>query len=167
MNCKACGTTLTTEQKFCPVCGTAVEEETVIQEDVAAKMSEQEFAKYPSVAPMCSKISTAVGLYGVSAIITAVMILITRTYSSLIDIGLLILLAVWLHMKKSRVCAVIMAIYGVLNFVLMTMQNGKASGYLGVIAAYCAVAGTFQYQAAWKKYQSDGELPPIKSRKTK
>ena len=65
MNCKACGTTLTTEQKFCPVCGTAVEEKNIIQGDVAAKMSEQEFAKYPSAAPMCSKISTAVTVWGV------------------------------------------------------------------------------------------------------
>ena len=71
-----------------------MEEKNIIQGDVAAKMSEQEFAKYPSAAPMCSKISTAVGLYGVFAIITAVMILITRMYSSLIDIEILILLAV-------------------------------------------------------------------------
>lgn len=71
----------------------------------------------------------------------------------LIDVAILVGLGVGIHLKQSKVCAIILLVYAVVNAVLVTMQSGTFGGWLPLIAGIYAVIYTLKLDKAWKAYQ--------------
>ena len=82
---------------------------------------------------------------------------LTGNFLVLIDVLLVLGLGLGVHLAKSRVCAIILAAYFVLNKVLQWL-GGEFSGlYMAVIfiiGFVMGVVGTFAFQKQWKEYQA-------------
>ena len=76
-----------------------------------------------------------------------------------LDIIIIFTMAVVLQLKKSRVCSIVLLLYALLNTIIFFIINGKAGGYLYIIAAIYAIPNTFKYQKAWENYKRTGMLP--------
>lgn len=69
-----------------------------------------------------------------------------------LDAFLLLGLALGIHIGKSRVCAVIVLVYSILNCLYALISTGKMSGYLIIIAGIYATIYTFKARKEYKEY---------------
>ena len=60
-----------------------------------------------------------------------------------------------IHLLQSRVAAIVLAAYAVLNVVVTSVSNGRFSGWWVALVGVYAVIYTFKFQKAWKDYQND------------
>ena len=133
------------------------------QQPYPQKLSKREFLHHPNLKKCCSNIKgSAITLY-VCAVITAILsIFVLGNIFAIVDVAIVVGLGLGIHLGQSRVCAIICLVYAAFTFIYMTIENGRASGYLILIAAIYAVIATFQFQKAWKEYQLTGILPQPK-----
>ncbi len=181
--CANCGTDLGNEPvRFCPNCGApqpAQLQPAAAPESVppqAAPPDSQKTAKnrapdpatapdglsrrrflsaYSAGAKLCV---TAAVLAYISAGVTAVASLVGNVAEgistfSLIDAAILLTLGLLVHLKFSRVAAVLMLLYGAFNCVYMTVVNGQFAGYFGLLAGILAVIGAFGCAKDWRNYR--------------
>ncbi|MBR1691856.1 MAG: hypothetical protein IJ711_03655 [Lachnospiraceae bacterium] len=91
-----------------------------------------------------------------------------KDYDILIDIGILLVLALLVRYKQSRVAAFLICCYTVVNFYLAFRITGKPNGWLLIVTAFYAMSATFRFQRIWKYYKATGKVeynPPTKYRK--
>lgn len=67
-------------------------------------------------------------------------------------------LALGIHICRSRVCAVIIAVYAALNAIV----SSGIGGFVLIWAAVLAVKGTFEFQGEWKRYKQNGSYPGVR-----
>ncbi len=73
--------------------------------------------------------------------------------SAALDVVILLVLGLLLQLLYSRVSAILLLIYGVVNAVYMTIQTGQFAGYLILAAGVLAVIGAFGCAKDWRGYQ--------------
>ena len=76
-----------------------------------------------------------------------------------LDAILLLALGLWLHLGKSRICALVTLAYGILNMVMAVISSGQLQGWWIALAGAWAVAYTFQFHKMWNKYRKEGVVP--------
>lgn len=122
-------------------------------------MSKHDFYR----SPICKKyrgniIASSVIIY-VCVGINLLLIALLQNYTSLIDAAIMLGLGLAIHLAQSRVCAILLCVYGVFNTVIVYLSSGEFGGWLILVAAIYAIVATFQYQGAWDKYSKSGQLP--------
>ena len=80
-------------------------------------------------------------------------IVYTKECSVIYDAVFLIVMCVLVHFLQSRVAAVLIAVYAVLNIVIMYLATGKPGGIVVLVLAIYAIVYTFKFQSAWRKYK--------------
>lgn len=124
------------------------------QRGVPVATTKQAFLALPENASMKHELLTsAIICYVCAAISLVVLVIASNNYFGLIDIAALVGLGLGIHLKQSKVCAIILLVYAVINAVFVTVQNGTLGGWLPLIAGICAVIYTFKLDKAWKAYQ--------------
>ena len=120
-------------------------------------MTKSEFWKNAVPKNVKGQVVTAAVFAYISAAMTLVLGFLTGNFLVLIDVLLVLGLGLGVHLAKSRVCAIILAAYFVLNKVLQWL-GGEFSGlYMAVIfiiGFVMGVVGTFAFQKQWKEYQA-------------
>lgn len=69
-----------------------------------------------------------------------------------LDAFILLGLALGIHIGKSRVCAIIVLIYSILNCMYSIVATGKVSGYLIILAGIYATIYTFKARKEYNEY---------------
>ena len=82
-----------------------------------------------------------------------------QTYTSLIDAAIMLGLGLAIHLAQSRVCSILLCVYGVINTIFVFLSSGIFGGWLILVAAIYAIVATFQYQSVWNKYSKSGQIP--------
>ena len=113
--------------------------------------------------PLCKKyrgniIASSVIIY-ICVGINLLLIAFLQTYTSLIDAAIMLGLGLAIHLAQSRVCSILLCVYGVINTIFVFLSSGKFGGWLILVAAIYAIVATFQYQSAWNKYSKSGQIP--------
>ena len=113
--------------------------------------------------PLCKKyrgniIASSVLIY-VCVGINLLLIALLQNYTSLIDAAIMLGLGLAIHLAQSRVCSILLCVYGVINTIFVFLSSGKFGGWLILVAAIYAIVATFQYQSAWNKYSKSGQIP--------
>ncbi len=122
-----------------------------------APMTKEEFYKHPNIANVRSQIRGAGILCYVVAGISLVFSIWMGTFlTALVDILLVVGLGLGIQLGKSRVCAIILTVYGAINTIVMTLQRGQLSGWWVLVAGIYAIIYTFKFQSAWAEYQKTG-----------
>lgn len=73
-------------------------------------------------------------------------------WASIIDAILVLGLALGIHIGKSRVCAVIILVYSIINCIYSLIATGRMSGYLVIIAGVYATIYTFKARKEYNEY---------------
>ena len=113
--------------------------------------------------PLCKKyrgniIASSVIIY-ICVGINLLLIAFLHNYTSLIDAAIMLGLGLAIHLAQSRVCSILLCVYGVINTIIVFLSSGEFGGWLILVAAIYAIVATFQYQSAWNKYSKSGQLP--------
>ncbi len=147
MKCYSCGAEIQDNVLVCPQCGCAV------KKPVQTGLTKKEFLKTADMKSCRTNILVAAILLYFSA---AVTLLLTQSW---LDVALLLGLGLWLHIGKSRVCAIITTVYGLINMVIVSIASGSLGGWLILAAGIDAIFYTFKFNSAWKKYQEQSAAP--------
>lgn len=124
-------------------------------------MTKKEFYKLPGVKSCRTNIRTCAILAYVCSGVTILASLLLSDYlaSSILDGLLLLGLGLGLQLARSRVCAIIIAGYGILNMIIGLLANGTIQGWLIPVIGIYAIIYTFKYQKMWDRYIKEGVLP--------
>ena len=106
--------------------------------------------------PLCKKYR---GNIIASSVINLLLIAFLHNYTSLIDAAIMLGLGLAIHLAQSRVCSILLCVYGVINTIFVFLSSGEFGGWLILVAAIYAIVATFQYQGAWNKYNRNGQIP--------
>lgn len=164
MKCSQCGQELENDALVCPFCGQAVSDEDRQQIQYGGKnLTKKEFLQLPGMKNIKTNINTS----GIAMYVLGVINIALEVYMKVLPIDgiLLILLGLGIHLGKSRVCALLCALYSGFNLFYTMYTTGQRSGVLILIFAIDAVIYTFKYHKAWNEYQKDGTLPVEKEKK--
>ncbi len=74
--------------------------------------------------------------------------------STIISVAIILGLGLGIHLKQSRLCAVLLLIVSIGSTVITFIQTQQFGGWLVIVAGVIAVIYTFQLEKKWKEYQS-------------
>ena len=97
------------------------------------------------MAYVCAAVSLALGIY-------------IKNYLIVIHVALIVGLALGVQIAKSRVCAILLLIYGSVSTILTTISTGRVSGWWLIIVGVWAVIGTFNFQKDYQKYLQTNQV---------
>lgn len=122
-----------------------------ITEKAATK---KEFLKLPENKKIRKEINGAAIICYICAGITLLVSLATGSFSSIVDVVILVGLGLGIHLAKSKVCAIILTVYGAINMIIITAANGSLGGWLPLAAGIFALVYTIKLSKAWKAYNA-------------
>lgn len=165
MQCYQCSTQFADGMAACPTCGMPVSNQSLEGGQPYSynqNLSKKEFLHHPNMDKCRKNINGSATTLYACAVLSLVVGIIFSSFSVVIDVALIVGLGLGIHLAQSRVCAILICIYGAINTITITITNGRPGGYLIMIAAVCAVIATFQFQKAWDNYKKTGILPAPK-----
>ena len=123
-------------------------------------MTRREFLKTPQMKKTRANIIACATLgYAVAVGSAIVNIVQSQNYNVIFDAVILIAMSLLIHLLQSRVAAIIIAVYAVLNLVVMYVMTGKPGGIIVLVIAIYAIIYTFKFQKAWKDYKNSEAVP--------
>ena len=93
----------------------------------------------------------AIAGYIVAALSLVANLLLLDNPSGIIDTILIVILSILVQTIQSRVAAVILCVYGVINMAIITMYTGKFGGWWILVVGVFAAINTFKFHKAWKE----------------
>lgn len=80
-------------------------------------------------------------------------IAMTKEYGVIYDAVFLVIMCILVHFLQSRIAAILIAVYAVLNLIIMFIATGKPGGIVVLVLAIYAIVYTFRFHSAWSKYK--------------
>ena len=161
MKCPVCGEELQPSQQFCPSCGAKQPAGQPWGNPYAnagaaedRNISKSEFCRSHAPDKVRRNIRASAILCYISAAVTAVFAILFNPFMFL-DVIIVLVLGLLIHLKQSRVCAVLLLAYSLFNGVVMLLSTGKFSGWLIILAGAFAVIYTFQAEKAYHEFRGD------------
>lgn len=164
MQCTRCGTELAEEALLCPQCGKVVETAQALKERHKGNlMSKKEFYQLPGMKSCRGNITGCAIMTYICAFMTFLVAMDWADYTDripffAITIGTLLALGLWLQLGKSRLCALLILVYGVVELVISVKDLGRVS-WLLLLIGVDAVIYTFKFQKLWSQYRKTGDVP--------
>lgn len=166
MQCFQCGTQFTDGMTNCPNCGAPAGNGQPFAQGqpygYPQKLSKKEFLRHPNLKKCSGNLKASAIILYVCAVISLALGVFINNYAVIVDVVIIVGLGLGIQLAQSRVCAILICVYAVINVIYVSMSSGRAGGYLILIAAIDAIIATFQFQKAWKEYQKTGILPAAK-----
>ena len=159
MKCPTCGADVQPGQKYCPSCGTQQKTDrpwgnpsapSIAVED--QDITKSEFCRSRASDKVRKNIRGSAILCYISAGVTAVFAVLFNLFM-LIDA--VIVLGLGLAIYLSRVCSILLLVYGVVSCVTVLMETGRVSGWLVILAGVFAVIYTFQLEKEYRAFRGN------------
>ncbi len=127
-------------------------------------LTKGQFYKHPNMTQCRKEIrSCGIAMYILAGFNLVVMLM--QDLGMAIDVLLILTLGLIIHLAQSRVAAVILTVYGVVNLLYFIVVQGQLGGYLFLIIGIISCVYTFKFQKAWKEYKCTGVIPIMPSKK--
>lgn len=115
-------------------------------------MTRREFYKSSEMDSVRKSINgCAIAGYIVAALSLVANLLLLDNPSGIIDTILIVILSILIQTIQSRVAAVILCVYGVINMAIITMYTGRFGGWWILVVGVFAAINTFKFHKAWKE----------------
>ena len=161
MKCPICGAEVQPGQQFCTSCGAKQPADQAWGNPYAnaaavenRNISKSEFCRSCAPDKMRKNIRASAILCYISAAITAVFAIMFNPFMFL-DVVIVLVLGLLIHLKQSRVCAVLLLAYSLLNCVVILLSTGRFSGWLIILGGVFAVIYTFQLEKAYREFRGN------------
>ena len=93
----------------------------------------------------------AIAGYIVAALSLVANLFLLDNPSGIADSVLIIILSILIQTIQSRVAAVILCVYAVINMAIITMYTGRFGGWWILVVGIFAAIHTFKFHKAWKE----------------
>ena len=122
-----------------------------------AVRTKKEFLKLPENKKLKKNLNAAAIIAYISAALTLVLTLPTGYIDVVTIIAILLTVAagVLLQTKQSRVAAIVLLAFALINTIYSLIVLGQPGGWLLILAGVYAVMSTFQLEKLWKKYKAE------------
>lgn len=161
MKCPTCGAEVQQNQQVCPSCGAQLLTDQGLENPYSAasavenrEVSKSEFCRNHAPDKMRKNIRLSAILCYISAAVTALFAILFNP-TMLFDVVIVLVLGLLIHLKQSRVCAVLLLAYSLINSGIMLMSTGQVSGWLIILAGVFAVIYTFQLEKAYQAFRTN------------
>lgn len=125
-------------------------------------MSKKEFYKHPNLSSVKKQIDgCGIVMYALAIINAVIYAIAGDILSAVVSLILMLGLGLGIHLAKSRVCAILLTVYGAVNVIVVFISTGRFSGWLFLLIGVYAIIYTFKFQKAWKQYKNTGIVPLI------
>ena len=158
MKCPTCGAEIQPGQPFCTYCGAKLPADQAWGNPYAntaaaenRNISKSEFCRSYAPDKMRKNIRASAILCYVSAAITAVFAIMFNPFMFL-DAIIVLVLGLFIQLKQSRVCAVLLLVYSLFNCIVTLLSTGQFSGWLIILAGVFAVIYTFQLEKTYQEF---------------
>jgi len=178
MICQSCGSENEPNAKFCGRCGApmpvinatpyvvpnvmpnAMPAMGMAQPQYMGRMvTKKEFFKSQEMSKVAKNINaSAIMMYIVAVITLFTNVIYAGNVFVLLDVAVVAGMGLGIQLAQSRVCAVIAAVYSVINCVIAIITTGIPGGWLIIVASVYAVIATFKFNEAWDNYQRTGYI---------
>ena len=165
--CTQCGAFSDDSAKFCTSCGQPfgsdasevqpayyAADSSISETYVPKVTTKKEFLALPENIQTGKMLKTSGIFCYVCAGLTLVLGLATGNYLSVVDFLILLVLGLFIHLRQSKVSAILLAVYSVINVIIGLIAFQKFQGWLIILAAVYAVTSAFKLDKAWKEYQA-------------
>lgn len=125
-------------------------------------LSKKEFYKHPNMSRVSKQIkSCGICMYVLAGLNLVFYALTEDIFSAVFSLILMLGLGLGIHLAQSRVCAIILTIYGGLNTIVAVITTGMLGGWMILVVGICGINYTFKFQKAWKQYKETGIVPIV------
>lgn len=120
-------------------------------------MTRWEFYKSNKMRAVSKNIFTCAVLgYVLSGLTLYLNVIKNGLYSSIPTVVVLLACSVLIHLLQSRVAAIVLTAFSVLNIYITSVGNGRLSGWWVVFIGVYAIILTFKFQKAWQEEKESG-----------
>lgn len=178
MICQSCGSENEPNAKFCGRCGApmpvinatqyaapnvmpnSMPVMGMVQPQYMRRMvTKKEFFKSQEMSKVSKNINaSAIMMYIVAGITLLANVIYTGNALGLLDVFVVIGMGLGIQLAQSRACAVVAAVYSVINCIVTIIMTGVPGGWLIIVASIYAVIATFKFNEAWDNYQRTGYI---------
>lgn len=102
--------------------------------------------------------ASAIMMYIVAGITLLANVIYAGNALGLLDVFVVIGMGLGIQLAQSRACAVVAAVYSVINCIVTIIMTGVPGGWLIIVASIYAVIATFKFNEAWDNYQRTGYI---------
>ena len=161
MKCPTCGAEVQPGQRYCPSCGTqqqtdqawggvSVPSAAVENRDI----TKSEFCRNYAPDKLRKNIRASAILCYFSAVVTAVAGILLNPMM-LVDAAIVLVLGLAIHLKQSRVCSVLLLVYGLISCLVMLIETGRFGSWLIILAGVYAVIYTFKLEKEYRTFRGE------------
>ena len=122
-------------------------------------LSKREFYKKYATKKDKSNIKGAAIFAYICAGVSLGLGLLQQNYSVIIDVALIAGLGLGVHLLRSRVCAILLLLYGFANSIFGLVTTGRLQGWWLILAGFMAVQSTFHFHKAYRLFRTENILP--------
>lgn len=122
-------------------------------------LSKREFYKKYATKKDKSNIKSAAIFAYICAGVSLGLGLLQQNYSVIIDVALIAGLGLGVHLLRSRVCAILLLLYGFANSIFGLVTTGRLQGWWLILAGFMAVQSTFHFHKAYRLFRTENILP--------
>ena len=116
----------------------------------------KEFLKLPENKKLRRQINAAAIICYICALVTLGMMAAAEQPSMILDVAVVLILGLLIHITKSKVCAIILLVFAVVNTLIVLISAQQFGGWLLLLAGIFAVGATTRLDKLWKAYQQQG-----------
>lgn len=93
------------------------------------------------------------------AAISLIFGLVQQNYGVIFDVVLVVGLGLGVHLAKSRVCSILLLIYGCINTLVYLLTTGRVGGWWLIIVGIYGIKATFHLHKEYQQFLADGIIP--------
>lgn len=125
-----------------------------------SKLDRKAFYKHPNVSSLSKQIKACgIAMYILAGFNFGLYMFLGEVVAAVIALVFMMGIGLGIHLGQSRVCAVILTVYGVYNMGVNYINSGRFAGWAFLLVGCYALAATFKFQKAWKQYKNTGIVP--------
>lgn len=118
-------------------------------------MKRSEFLKTKEMKKIRANINACAYLgYAIAVGSVIVNVIQSGNYVVIFDALFIIAMSLLVHLLQSRVAAILLGVYAVINVGVMYYMNGKPGGVVVLAVAVYAIIYTFKFQKAWHDFKN-------------
>ena len=123
------------------------------------RMSKRKFcAQYASKQDRANINAAGIIAY-LCAAISLVMGLLQQNYGVILDVVLVVGLGLGVQLGKSRVCSILLLIYGCINTLVYLLSTGRLGGWWLILVGVYGIKATFHLHKEYQRFLADGSIP--------
>lgn len=128
-------------------------------------LKRMDFYKHPNVSSLRKQLRGCGIIMYILAAFNAVLYAVTGDIiAAVFSVILFAGLGLGIHLGQSRVCAILLTIFGGFNTAVMFIQTGSISGWLFLLAGIYGIIYTVKFHKAWNQYKKTGIIPFVEGR---